>query len=224
MMIFMEIDFNKMIDNYLKREIKIKEIGKYRPSEIVNCMRKIWFTYKIPKPIAKEAIRIFEAGNMLHEFITKVIKSERNPEVELLKSEVPIEIKQNNFLISGRIDDLILVKIMDKEALVEVKSCKEVPIAPKLIHLQQLQLYMYATRIYDGYLVYIERNSLKSKTFKVNYNQKIVEDILNRFNKLHEYLIKNEIPEPEGKILKNLKYICKNCEWKEECDRIEMGR
>jgi CRISPR-associated exonuclease Cas4 len=209
-----------MIDNYLKREFRKKEIGRYRPSEVVGCLRRVWFSYISPKEISKEAIRIFEAGNILHDFIAKVLKSERNPEVELLMAEVPIEIKNEEYVISGRIDDLILIKVGDRKALVEVKSCKELPNSPKMANIQQIQLYMHSTSIYEGYLLYVEKNTLKTRSFKINYNEKLVNELMKKFDTLHRCLKENIPPIPEGKIFKNLNYLCKHCEWKGECDNL----
>src|SRR3989338_11237627 len=112
------VDFNKLIDNYLLREHKPKEIGRYYPSEIGGCIRKTWFSYKIPKQLDADTIRIFEAGNILHEFVAEVIRSEKNPEVELLQSELPVKIDEKDFIISGRVDNLILVKIDDTKYLI----------------------------------------------------------------------------------------------------------
>ena len=44
-----DINFNKLIDKYLVREYKPKEIGRYYPSEIGSCLRKVWYSYKNPK-------------------------------------------------------------------------------------------------------------------------------------------------------------------------------
>ena len=65
-----EIDFNKLIDSHLTKESYPKKIGRYYPSEIGGCLRKTWFSYKIPKQPEPELLRFFQAGNMLHEFIT----------------------------------------------------------------------------------------------------------------------------------------------------------
>ena len=105
------VDFNNLIDKHLAKEYRPKAIGRYYPSEIAGCMRKTWFSYKNPKPTDAKLTRIFEAGNMLHEFITEVINSDKNDEVELIRSELPIKIETDDFVVSGRIDNLILVKI-----------------------------------------------------------------------------------------------------------------
>jgi len=104
------INFDEMIDNHLKREHRTKGIGRYFPSEIGTCMRKIWYTYKYPMEVKPELLKIFEVGNIMHDFVVEVLKSEKNPHIELLKSEVPFKEQIEDFLISGRIDNLILVK------------------------------------------------------------------------------------------------------------------
>jgi hypothetical protein len=115
------IDFNKMIDAYLKKEHRPKGMGRYFPSEIGICMRKTWYSYKHPQEIKAELLRVFEVGNIMHTFVVEVLKSEKNPDVELLKSEFPFKYDVDDFVISGRIDNLILVKISGKSVLVEVK-------------------------------------------------------------------------------------------------------
>src|SRR3989337_1930842 len=50
------IDFNRLIDQFLHRELKPKEIGRYYPSEIGMCMRKLWYSYKFPKEVEADLI------------------------------------------------------------------------------------------------------------------------------------------------------------------------
>lgn len=213
------IDFNNLIDNYLAREHKPKSIGKYYPSEIGGCLRKTWFSYKIPKKIKTELLRIFEAGNMLHEFVTEVIKSEKNKEVELLKSEMPIRVHGKDFVISGRIDNLVLLRVDGKELLVEVKSTKFLPDEPKSDNIMQLQFYMYAAKIWDGAILYIQKDNLQTKTFHIRCRKQTIQKILERFENLHESLITDKIPEAEAKLDENKKWMCMYCDYKEECEK-----
>lgn len=219
------IDFNKLIDNHLAREYKAKTVGRYYPSEIAGCMRKTYFSYKNPKPTDTKLNRIFEAGNMLHEFITEVLRSEKNKEVELLKSEMPIEIKTNDFVISGRIDNLVLVKICEKntcrQVLVEVKSTKFLPKDYKKENEMQLQLYMKALGVYEGILLYIQKDNLETRSFDIKYNKKLADKILERFEVLHKSLVNNEIPEPEAKLDDDKKWMCSYCTWSEECEESQ---
>jgi len=213
------LDFNKLIDNHLAREYKPKSIGRYYPSEIAGCMRKTWFSYKNPKPTDVKLTRIFEAGNMLHEFVTEVIKSEKNPEVELIKSELPIQLKEKDFIISGRIDNLVLVKIDNKLALVEVKSTKFLPKDHKKEHEIQLQLYMKAMGIENGIILYIQKDNLETRSFPIKHNQKMAEQIIERFHELHKSLTEDAMPEAEAKHDPEKKWMCDYCAWKGECGK-----
>jgi len=217
------IDFNELIDKHLLTEYKPKQIGRYYPSEIGSCIRKVWFSYKKPKQISAELLRIFEAGNMLHEFISEVIASEKNPEVELLQHEMPIEIKEKNFIISGRIDNLVLVRIRGEKVLVEVKSTKILPQSPQQKYVMQLQLYMYATQIHKGMILYIQKDNLQTKWFDIDYDEKEVQKIIEKFKLLDSCLKQNIIPEAEAKTHQDMLWMCKYCDYKEECETCEVN-
>lgn len=217
------IDFNKLIDNHLVKENKPRQIGKYWPSEVGSCLRKVWYSYKSPKETDAKLLRVFESGNLLHEFIAEVIKSEKNKEVELLKTEMPIKIEQEGFTISGRVDNIVLVKINGQEVLIEVKSTKFLRNEVQDSHLIQLQLYMHATGIHKGIILYIQKDNLETRWFNFDYDKKQAEEILERFKKLHETLSENKIPEPEAKKRKEMGWMCNYCAWKSECDKQEKG-
>src|SRR3990167_516466 len=103
----MMVDFNNLISNFLKRETRPRTIGKYYPSESGNCLRKSWYSYKIPREFDVEVLKLFEAGNLVHELVTDVIKSDKNPDVDLLATESPIFLSHNDYIISGRMDDVM---------------------------------------------------------------------------------------------------------------------
>lgn len=227
------IDFNKLIDKYLEREFKPKQIGRYYPSEIGGCLRKTWYSYKFPKETDVKLSRVFEAGNMLHEFVAEVIKSEKNKNVELLQSEMPIKINTKDFVISGRIDNLVLLKVCDvngnvceddvngcKEILLEVKSTKFLPKECKKEHEMQLQLYMRATGVEEGIVLYIQKDNLETKWFNIKLDVIEGEKIIERFEKIHESLISGKIPIAEAKMSAETKWMCDYCPWKVECDKV----
>lgn len=215
----MVVDFNELIDNHLVRKFRPSKVGRYYPSGIGNCLRKTWFSYKIPKPPEPALMRIFQAGNMLHEFVTNVIKSEKNKEVELLKSEMPIIIKKKDYIISGRIDNLILLKVDGREVLVEVKSTKTLPDAPRPENIMQLQFYMYATRVWDGALVYIQKDNLQTRTFHIRCRKETAHKILDRFENLHKSLAEDKMPEAEAKFNSKMQWACGYCDWSDECEK-----
>ncbi len=211
------IDFNKLIDSFLFRKFRPKEIGRYYPSDAGKCLRKIWYSYKYPKEIDADVLKIFEMGNILHDFVVEVLQSEKTPSVELLKSEIPFKMKLDDFLISGRVDNLILIRADGKTYLVEVKSTKFLFDKPQKHNIMQLQLYMHALGVHNGILLYVEKNALKTVIFDIPFDQKIVDNVLERFRRLHKDLNENVLPIAEAKIDDDIKWMCKYCEYSERC-------
>ena len=212
------IDFDELIENYFKKEFRQKKIGNYYPSEIGGCIRKTWFSYTIPKELDKDVLKIFEAGNNVHELITKILKSDKNPNIDLIENEMPFEIKEQEFRIGGRIDNLVFVKDKNKKVLIEVKSCKFLPFEPKDPHVDQLQLYMHATGIQDGIVLYIQKDNLQTRPFSLIYDEKKALETIKRFHALHLCLKENEMPPAEAKLVKGKNWMCNYCEYKKECD------
>jgi CRISPR/Cas system-associated exonuclease Cas4 (RecB family) len=217
------IDFNEMVTNYIKRESRAKSPGRYYPSEIGGCMRKTWYSYKHPKKLQPELLKIFEMGNMVHDFVVKVLESEKNREVQLLQSEFPLKIEQPDFLISGRVDDLVLVKTSGKTFVVEVKSTKSIDYVKEAAesHVMQLQLYMHATGIHNGIVLYIDKGNLQSKQFPIEYSETEVNGILKRFGELHQLLGSNLLPIDEAKKEAGKQWLCRFCEYSEKCEKNE---
>ncbi len=217
------IDFDSMVTRHLEREQRQKQIGRYYPSQIGSCIRKIWYSYKFPQEVEPELLKIFEVGNIMHGFVVEVLKNEKNREVELLQSEFPLKIEKEDFVVSGRVDDLVLVRESGKKVLVEVKSTKSLKFTekPSLNHEMQLQLYMYATGIHDGVILYIDKNNLQSKVFSLQFSDEEANRIMNRFMALHKSLISNSLPEPEAKQREEMNWMCRFCEYTEKCGREE---
>lgn len=217
------IDFDKLIDLHVFREERKKEIGRYYPSQIGSCMRKVWYSYKYPQKIEPELRKIFEVGNIMHHFVAEMLKSNRSGEVKLLESELPLKKEFKDFTISGRVDDLLLVKSSGKLYLVEVKSTKDVKFVKEasLSHVTQLQFYMLCSGVHNGLVLYIGKNDLKTKTFEVKFSEKVAEKIIKRVEKLHKDLQKSRLPFAEAKMKEDMKWMCKFCEYVDKCDKDE---
>ncbi len=214
------IDFNKLIDQHIARASKPKKVGRYYPSEIGRCIRKTWYSYNHPHVVEPELLKIFEAGNLMHDFVADVLKSEKTPEVELLKVEMPLRFENAKFVVSGRIDDVILLKMEGKLVLVEVKSTKNVSFVKKAnrAHVMQLQFYMRASGIYNGVILYIDKTNLQTKMFEIKFDEKNGNQIIKRFESLHKHLIEKKLPVAEAKKTEDMKWMCKFCEYKERCE------
>jgi len=217
------IDFDKLVDQHIAREFKPKQIGRYYPSEVGTCIRKVWYSYKYPQDIDPKLRRIFEVGDILHGFVIEVLKSEKNKDVELLQSEMPFKIPMEDFIISGRVDDLVQVKSSGETVLIEVKSTKDVTFVkePQTNHVMQLMFYMEATGVHNGIILYIDKNNLSSKIFDIEFDHQKASDIFDRFSILHEHLKKDEVPKPEAMTVADMAWMCRFCEYRNKCDKNE---
>jgi CRISPR/Cas system-associated exonuclease Cas4 (RecB family) len=217
------IDFDGMITKYIKKEFRPRGIGKYYPSDAGMCMRKVWYSYMYPSEVEPELAKIFELGNIIHDFIVKVLKSEKNREIVLLGSELPVRQNIDGIEISGRVDDVIKVCIDNKVYLVEVKSTKSLFYTndAKSHNVDQLQLYMHLTGIHDGIILYVDKTNLQTKAFKISYDPSAANEIIERFKKLHSHLLEKTLPPPEAKLIQKNAWMCKYCEYQDKCLKNE---
>jgi len=164
-------------------------------------------------------LKVFEAGNILHEFIVDVLESEKNPSIELLEKESPFTLESEGIVISGRVDDIVVVKIDNKVYLLEVKSTSTLEYirSPYDSHVMQLQLYMHAKNIHNGMITYLEKNTLHSKSFDVNYNANEAEKAIKRLKELHKFLKDDKLPIAEARAVSSKNWMCKGCQYREEC-------
>lgn len=216
----MKVDFNELIDKHIARQSKPKSVGRYYPSEIGRCMRKTWYSYNYPTEVEADLRKVFEAGNIMHDFVASVLRSEKTPEVELLKAEMPLKFQNDDFIVSGRVDDVILLKMDGRMMLLEVKSTKSLKYAkkPSKQHIMQLQFYMSASGIHNGVILYIDKTNLQTRAFEVKFDKKDSEKIIERFGKLHTHLINKDLPVAEAKRDKEMEWMCRFCEYKENCE------
>jgi len=213
------IDFNELVGNYLSRTSSPRQVGRYYPSQIGSCLRKVWYSYLYPVETSAELTRVFELGNMLHEFIVRVIQSDKNPTVELLESEFPFRCEIDDFTISGRIDDLVLVKADSKKVLVEVKSTSnsDYVTEPHASHAMQLQLYLHFFGIDDGLVVYIDKRNMQCKNFAIRYDVEQTLAAFERFRTLHGHLTHKSVPEAEARSSEKTIWQCTKCEYRDRC-------
>jgi len=208
----------------LKRERKAKDIGRYYPSEVGNCIRKVWYSYKHPSEIEPDRLKVFQLGDILHEFMMEVFKSEKNVDkIKFIESELPFKMDFKDFIVSGRLDDVVIAKEDEKKIIIEVKTVRDVrdTTRPSKNHIMQLQFYMHATGIKNGIILYVDKTNLKTKAFEIEYNENHSLDILNRFKTLHELLVKDVLPIDEFKQSKETIWACNMCEYRAKCDRNE---
>ena len=220
----MEIEyFDKIMDKYIKSETWKRKIGRYYPSEVGSCMRKIFYNILIPKDKDPKLQKVFAVGTIIHNFIAEVIKSDKTAdEVHYIADELPFLLERDGYVISGRIDDLFILRHGTKIMLTEVKSTKNIEWIktknkPSENHKDQLTLYMYAMGISNGTILYVEKNTLDTAIFEVEYDAERVKKILKKFDDIHYHLSNHILPPKEAQENKDMQWQCRFCEFRKEC-------
>lgn len=216
---------DKIIEDFLGREAKEREVGVYYPSELPFCVRRNFFLYKKPKEVELFQLKLFEAGNLIHNWFKEVVfKSYMTS--NLLKDfsyEGSLKYKGDGFTISGRYDDVILIEWEKEPILIEIKTMRDLRFLTevKRHHLLQTNFYLNVLKLERGFIIYFERKTLQHKIFEIKKSKELFDEILKRAKELHKHLKENKIPLAEAKFDKKIKWMCNYCQYRLECLRAE---
>jgi len=213
------IDFEKLISTSLERTER-----KYFPrddvihvSEIWGCMRKNYFHHKIFRRHPARSLKVFMLGNMVHEKMSELLQKCEG--VGKVESEVTMwkYLPEEDFLITGTLDDLIHFKNGNK-MLLEKKSARSLPTIPNPHHVAQCNFYMGMRGVKKGQILYIKKNDIQTKSFRINFNIKMFNESIARAASLVEHLKKRIIPVAEAKMNSDRSWECEYCLYKDICD------
>ena len=129
-------------DHLLKEAEKVRDYGDYwSASSAGYCMRKVIFERLGVPPVSEDARkqRVFSSGHIFHEWIQAITKEAG------LSIAQELELQDEELMIRGHIDDLVLVKgtpALEQGQLVEVKDVEN-PV--EILEAQRLILYDYKT-------------------------------------------------------------------------------
>lgn len=105
--------------------------------------------------------------------------------------------------------------------IVEFKSAKDKSYhdytpktKPQGKHEMQLQLYFYMTGIRKGLVYYENKNDQNQKYFIVEYNQKIIDELIADIQFVIEYVDKKELPDRE---YQPVDFECRWCDYRDIC-------
>jgi len=196
----------------------------------------------LTQPIDDFLHKIFYHGNLIHDVFAKelfeqyfgnVLKDKRYTVINEYPFEDKLETQYGNISYGGYIDNLILFRQPREETVycpIEIKSIgnkfRKIKDEPKYEHKIQLMLYLYVLNAEFGYIVYIDKSKLQSKTIRVDFDQKwFNEHIVDREAQYYYYKRTGETPLPEAMIKRNnLDYNfslindqCVNCEFHDSC-------
>lgn len=195
-----------------KAKKRKEEHGDYKddvffPSEAGKCIRNLYYERKLQPEKPASLYKLFLTGDLIHEWIQKTIFNNDHYEVELKWQE-------GNLKFSGRIDTLL------KDRIIEFKSIKNfnfIQKAPSSQHLEQINMYMKATGIHKGTIVYIQKDNFDTLEHDVEFDKKLYNKTISRFKKLNKALLENKPPIRLKCFGKKYCWECNYCPFKEQC-------
>lgn len=217
-----------LIDRYLRtrqrKNVKTPPEGAiYVTSIVKQCQRQAYFdiTHRISPPIEK--LRMFEAGNILEDYLVKVF--DELEDIDVLGTQLPTYYYGENFTVHGRLD---ILAQHHNAAIVchEVKSTQNVPFyQPWMDHVEQLQFYLGALGLEWGQVDYLDRKALLMGEYKIDTSyevtrdKKMFDDLVSRAKIFSQLLREKTVPEPNRDAYGGKG--CKNCDHRELCEKID---
>lgn len=241
-------DFDIIYKDVLDRRQEVRKaqmedyqvpLNVIRPSSLGLCLRRqVFQDMGMGGDPDFDLSKIFDYGHLLQdEFVDKILeeylgKTVWGKNVSVIH-EYPIKsefiVDGEKVVIKGFIDDLI-VEHKNKNPFIpiEVKTIgqkfyklKE----PKAEHTIQVMEYLHDLKAPFGYVLYIHKGTLDSKTFKVDYDKAAYKKIRARAIKLYKYKRDGIIPPAEALIHEDdywFKGVCDYCPYLAFC--LEIGK
>ena len=208
-----------------QQEDRIAERGtadKQNPyvTDAGKCPRAVGLSMlNIPgKPFTTDTLINFGLGHAAEEFLAKALEAGTD---SMVKREVRIEIPTEGTVVSGRADFIL----WDQGLIVELKNTSTM--AMKYLeeggrpeHRSQLNLYLHATGLPAGALVYMAKAAkgmITTKEYEVNYDKHQALEDLAALEAIDAHVKKTgEAPDkPDGYL--QSKYPCSYCQYSVHC-------
>ena len=172
--------------------------GIFHASESGKCSRYIFLERTNRIEDTTEQKKYFLLGDIFHEFFLKHLFQDYICEQE-------ISYDCGDFKIVGRAD------AYNAEEVIDLKTCKDANyiFEPKPENVVQINIYMRILELNKGRLIYIGKNNLSIKEFKIKYDEDLFRKTLKKLRFINNKL-KNKADYTEINIQPNPKcYYCK---------------
>jgi len=219
----------KTFDGYVERYLKLRP-DKKRPKGMLyvtdltkECIKNAYHSIVDGSTYPIDTLRIFESGNMIEDWWTKVL--EQDPTINVIGTQVKCYHvdREQNIEIHGRLD-ILCQHNNSKLVAHEVKSNKSnyyLKDKPKDAHYQQLQFYLNSLGLDFGWVDYLDKTVMLSggeaetkvdKCFLVERNYEVFASMVQRAKELNGYLQTNDPPAQKGWLCDYCQYVgmCKN--------------
>lgn len=175
------------------------QIGVYRPSVLSwSCLRQQWNYYKnfhnkSPQEIPDDVVLLLSGGIVFHRLIQQLTTPEGRRFWDKVEVECSVEIAlpTEKIIIVGHADAIKDGKVY------EFKHVRTIPHKPHFNHILQLNFYLKALNIIEGYLVYAGYNEFGGiiiREFPWTLSNWHFQHLVNRAETLHYLLISDKPP------------------------------
>jgi len=231
-----KFDIKNLVNNFLKKEGRQREIGTYYISDVPMCIRKVYYQYIKPKDVEVDVLGIFQSGIYAHNFLEIVLRNANIPFKEF-RGEMPtrlLDSEEFTWRLHGRVDYFFIFEEDGEKVIAEAKSVKSLEFlrSPMRKHVEQLMLYLALENAKRGYLIYVNRNNYADvKQFEVRFDKEVCKKLIKRTKCLHNFLEAHKLPPPESKLNPDDEWECHyitkerevKCPYYEECAKDWNG-
>lgn len=182
----MRIDFFVMLverlEEYFKREERVRVRDYFYVTEVAKCPRQIFYSAKgFPRPpLDGQTARKLAVGDAAHQRIVQALYGMGI----VVAAEAPIP---ENPLFHGRAD--VIVSLDGKNYVVEIKTVhpynfEQMVAAPRRDHYLQLQLYLHYFDIPQGVILAENKANQELREFVVTRDEEEIQRVLSTFERL----------------------------------------
>lgn len=202
----------ELIDQFYLDNQKNKNQTRFYVTDAGKCPRAVFFKFKnAPRePMDARILRIFEHGENIHRSIFNILYRLRLGVV----TEIPIPSQE---IISGRADAILCIN--NENYVLDIKSINSMIFKnmkqAKEENVFQIQLYMHFFNIKKGILLYVDKDQQELREFFIDYDEQLVESLLDKFNSLKQQVENNIIPARLADYPRN--WQCNYCQFKDIC-------
>jgi len=209
----------------------------YYISAIGYCLRKHYYLKRIGSELDATGLRNVELGNIVQDYLDKLIMMhyavQYNENVTKIERSITIPLidwqNENDIYLTGRIDHLLAFTDSKNFRYFFPIECKYLVNrsvdsikAPFKNHLYQIQTYMLAMGS-DGGAIYYVDHSLRTKTFNIALDRKLIKEGFDRIVTVHSYLEENVVPPAEARFSDDPEFrgSCRFCAFYRQCKEQE---
>lgn len=206
------------LDKYLAQRNRPykRQTNAFSPSYTQTCKRWWYLIFdgadSVPK-IEPRVHRIFDTGHSMHERYNDYFKAMGilvATEVEFfIKHPVPMKGRADGIINWGG-NKLFELKSMGTEGFQYRKLFKK----PKDDHYAQAQLYLYALKLDEGFVIYEDKSNQDNLFFPIERDDVVLDKLFKRYKKWYTNIEKRELPvRPYARNSKQ----CQSCDLLDYC-------